>query len=192
MSLGRPVEPPDVIAFHGFEIASGEGRVVETVDRDRLPHHDTRLRQLDDRVELARREPGRDGLRCRAELRARRSTVATNSTEFGNAIVTRSPGCTPWSCSARAVRFASDSSSRTGDGAVLVGDREMVGIGFRVVAKPLRVRDQCHERDSGAPAQRRTAAFNQRSSASASEQLGHRSRWAAIVSIVVTSHSQST
>ena len=68
----------------------------------------------------------------------------------------------------------------------------MVGIGCNVVGEPLRVRDQGHERDSGAPPHRRTADFNQRTFDSSSQHPQHASRWAAITSIVVASHSQST
>ena len=68
----------------------------------------------------------------------------------------------------------------------------MVGIGRDVVGEPLRIRDQGHDRDSGAPPQRRTADFNQRTCDSCSQHSQQTSRWAAITSIVVTSHSQST
>ncbi len=68
----------------------------------------------------------------------------------------------------------------------------MIRLGGDVVGEPLRVRDQGHDRDSGAPPQRRTADFNQRTANSSSQHPQQASRWAAITSIVVASHSQST
>ena len=70
MSLGRPVLPPDVIAFHGFDTVSGSGsaapggagsppsRAARTSSRvaDR-PDDELGLGQLDDAVELALGQP---------------------------------------------------------------------------------------------------------------------------------------
>ncbi len=42
MSFGRPVDPPDVIAFHGFDDRVGKRRVVEAVDVYRFAHDNAR------------------------------------------------------------------------------------------------------------------------------------------------------
>jgi hypothetical protein len=70
MSLGRPVDPPDVGAFHAGDTDVGEGAVVEVVGRPvperqaapvperALVHADDRRRvgELDDRLELGSRQ----------------------------------------------------------------------------------------------------------------------------------------
>ncbi len=68
--------------------------------------------------------------------------VATNSTEFGSAIVTTVVLPTPCAASAWATRFASRSSSPARDRSPFVGDRQMIGLSGGVFVQALRVRNQ--------------------------------------------------
>jgi hypothetical protein len=128
MSLGRPVEPPEVGAFHAGEVASGSG-ASEKSGPERCPI--ARWRIVPGSVVIA--ESGAPtttfeaasptiAASSRAGSRAdtgwgiapmfQHATYAMNhSIEFGIATVTNSPCPTPDAWSSRPIRRASDCSS---------------------------------------------------------------------------------
>ena len=131
ISFGRPVEPPDVIAFHGFDTASGNGASSKPSTASGASHDDARLGELDDRVELALGKPRRHGLRRRAELPARdRGRDELDRVRQRDRDAGRRPA-RPCACerAGGAVRERLELGAR--HRAVLVGDREMIGIGRR-------------------------------------------------------------
>ena len=94
MSLGRPVDPPEVMAFHGFEIASGTGPSsnLSTAIGSRTTTRGSASSMIASSSRCGRRAETGCGV---APILRHATTVATNSTELPSAIVTRSPATTP-------------------------------------------------------------------------------------------------
>ena len=145
MSFGRPVEPPEVGAFHAGDVRSGCGSSAFGA-RPRswarssagTPARRTRPRPprgppADRPARRWRPAPARAGVTTPAEGWRRASSAATSatnhSTELGRAMVTMSPGTTPSAASSWANRSARRLELGAGHALVAAGDRGPVGCG---------------------------------------------------------------
>ncbi len=153
----------------------GHRTVVEPVCVQGTLDDDSRTRELDDGVELASGKPRGDGLRNRAELpardRRRHERGAIRQRDGHHVVLTDT---------LRRERPGGAVGQRLelgpGQHALLVGQRRMVGVDCDVLGESLRIRDQGHGRDSGAPPHRRTADLSQRNCDSSSQHPQQASR----------------
>ena len=142
ISFGRPVLPPDVGAFSEGETRAGAvggavaGRLEARRDR-RAPggldaDDQRRVRQLDDRLQLALGQAGRDRLRDAPSFQAA-SVASKNSMPFGSPMVTKSPGADTQLRVRAGEPVGAPVELRAGDGPALVRDRGPVGARQRPV-----------------------------------------------------------
>ena len=124
ISLGRPVEPPEVGAFQLGDTASGRGEAsidgsgTKSGGSEARPRARsgltpaTTLLSASSTISSSSRPGSFDDTGCgMAPMNQHAIVVSTNASLFGYATVTMSPSVTPRSSSVRAVRVASSTSS---------------------------------------------------------------------------------